>query len=437
MLLTVPFRKSQASSARHLSTHEWARLAVWLRDRELEPSALLNGDLHSVLSGWTDSSITLPRLECLLGRGGALALSLEKWERAGLWVIARSDLEYPKRLKRRLRTKSPPVLFGCGNKRLLDRGGIAVVGSRNAAKDDLDFTEKLGKSAAQQGLSIVSGGARGVDQSAMLSTLQSAGTAIGVLADSLLRAVTSNPYRDYLISNDLVLITPFHPEARFNVGNAMSRNRYIYCLADAAVAVSSTPQRGGTWNGAIEDLKEQWVPLWVKHTTKANSGNSYLVKEGARWIPDDLTSIDCLLDNLHGNAEAGSGSDQILSAAKEERPPGKQRREAVSMVAETALQPIRPLKRATANSEPAGASTPGQIDADFYSVFLSKLRDITADGPVKTDDIAVVLKLEKMQVRTWVKRAVSEGKIKKLTRPVRYQSTSSFQEQECLFSNDA
>ncbi len=305
MLLTVSFGRSEGATAKPLSPREWARLAAWLKDRKLDASALLKGELKNELSGWMDRSITLARLESLMDRGGAFGLSLERWQRAGLWVVAQSDPEYPVQLKRRLRLESPPVLFGCGNKILLPRGGIAVVGSRNAGRTDLTFAERLGAATARQGHTVVSGGARGVDQSAMVSALESGGTAVGVLADSLIRAATSAKYRKFLVSRDLVLVTPFNPEAGFNVGNAMGRNRYIYCLSAAGIVVSSTPNRGGTWNGALENLKAGWVPLWVKRTENRKSGNASLVERGARWIPDKLESLENLIcDSTSGPAAA-------------------------------------------------------------------------------------------------------------------------------------
>ena len=303
MLLTVSFGKPDNADEKPLSAGEWSRLAAWLKEREIEPCDLLKGDLKATLSGWMDRSVTLSRLDHLFGRGGTLGLALERWWRAGIWVIARPDPEYPDRLKHRLQLASPPILFGCGNKALLDRGGIAVVGSRAADREDIEFTEDLGREAAQQGLSIVSGGARGVDESAMLGALRSEGTAVGVLADNLLRSATSERFRKYLLSGDLVLATPFNPEAGFNVGNAMSRNRYIYSLADAAIVVSSTPDKGGTWNGALEDLKAGWVPLWVKRAKNEKSGNPELVRRGARWLPDDLTSLDQLMNGSTGRTE--------------------------------------------------------------------------------------------------------------------------------------
>ena len=294
MLLTVSFGRSDRSDARPLSPKEWARFAAWLRDRDLEASDLLKGELRSQLDGWTDRSITLSRLESLFERGGALGLAFEKWQRAGLWIITQMDPQYPERLKHLLGLNSPPVLFGCGNEMLLARGGIAVVGSRDADPRDIAFAGNLGDAAARQGYSIVSGAARGVDQSAMLSALKNGGTSIGVVAESLMRAATSSKYREFLLSRDLALVTPFNPEAGFSVGNAMSRNRYIYCLADAAIVVSSTPNRGGTWNGALQNLDAAWVPLWIKRPARTESGNARLVERGARWIPDELESLESL-----------------------------------------------------------------------------------------------------------------------------------------------
>ena len=69
----------------------------------------------------------------LLSRGHSLAIAIEKWQLAGLWVVTRSDADYPKRLKSRLKKNSPPVLFGCGDPALLNMGGIAFIGSAKLA----------------------------------------------------------------------------------------------------------------------------------------------------------------------------------------------------------------------------------------------------------------------------------------------------------------
>ncbi len=57
-------------------------------------------------------------------------------------------------LENRLRTDAPPVLFGCGNKALLQAEGMAIVGSRDAPTADLRYTQQLAAKLAQQGFAL-------------------------------------------------------------------------------------------------------------------------------------------------------------------------------------------------------------------------------------------------------------------------------------------
>ena len=98
----------------------------------------------------------------------------------------------------------------------------------------------------------------------MLAALRGEGTVIGVVGDSLLRSSTSQKYREHLARGNLALVSPFQPEAPFRAWQAMERNKYIYCLADAAVVACSKLSQGGTWNGAIEALRAEWVPVWLR-----------------------------------------------------------------------------------------------------------------------------------------------------------------------------
>lgn len=290
LLLTCRFGKAHAADAKPLSNAEWSRLALRLKARNATPADLLAADCADLFAGWSDRGINRTRIAALCARGHSMALALEKWQRAGLWVITRSDREYPGRLKRKLQNDAPAVLFGCGDKSMLDNGGLAAVGSRNAGAADLSFANELGEKAASAGMSIVSGAARGVDEAAMFGALHRGGHALGVMATGLLHASTANKWRDWLLQECLVLLSPFHPEAGFNAGNAMARNKYIYCLSDAALVVHSG-NRGGTLNGAMENLKNRWVPLWVKPTQDARAANHVLVARGGRWCADEARRI--------------------------------------------------------------------------------------------------------------------------------------------------
>ena len=284
-----------------LAAGEWSRLSNWLTAQGLGPGDLLVGDPKHTLAGFQDKTVTLERVLPLLDRGFQTGLLLEKWQRAGLSVITRSSADYPKLLQDRLGDQSPPIFYGAGDRKKLDTKALAVVGSRNAAEDDLHFARQLGHAAAQQGWSIVSGGARGVDEASMRGAIEARGTVIGVVADSLLKNATSHKYRDAIQRSDIVLLSPYHPESGFSGPNAMARNKYVYCLSRAAVVVCSDTGKGGTWAGAIEDLKKKWVPVWVKHQSDPRSGNRALLERGALALPD--TDPHALrMDELEGGA---------------------------------------------------------------------------------------------------------------------------------------
>jgi predicted Rossmann fold nucleotide-binding protein DprA/Smf involved in DNA uptake len=148
---------------------------------------------------------------------------------------------------------------------VLGTKAIGVVGSRKASEEDLKYAKELGEHIISQGFSVVSGGAKGIDEASMLGALENDGTCIGILADKLLQRSTSKTYRQHLVRKNLVLLSPFHPEARFNVGNAMGRNKYIYAKSDATCVIHSG-RKGGTWTGAIENLNSKFTPLYVKKT---------------------------------------------------------------------------------------------------------------------------------------------------------------------------
>jgi len=111
-----------------------------------------------------------------------LSLAVEKWTNQGLWVLGRSDTNYPKRLKQRLKHSAPAILYGVGNIELLSLGGLAILGSRDVDDEIVGYTRRVAQNIAVQGMQVISGGARGVDQAAMLGVLDAGGTCVGVLA---------------------------------------------------------------------------------------------------------------------------------------------------------------------------------------------------------------------------------------------------------------
>ena len=91
------------------------------------------------------------------------------------------------------------------------------------------------------------------------------GAVVGVLADSLIRSANDSDVRRAISDEHLCLVTPYVPTAPFSAGNAMSRNKLIYALADVTFVVASDEGKGGTWSGAVEALKKTYgdVAVWT------------------------------------------------------------------------------------------------------------------------------------------------------------------------------
>jgi DNA processing protein len=294
LLLTAPLIVGRRSESEvPLSAAEYGRLAVVLRDLGRQPADLLAANVDPVLDR-CGAVADQARLRRLLGRGFLLAQALERWRGRAIWVLSRADAGYPRRLKARLGAVAPPVLYGCGPAALLDSGKLAVVGSREVDSSLLVYAEQVGALAARAAQTMVSGGARGIDQAAMRGALLHGGQAIGVLADSLERVAIRPDYRDALLAHRLVLVSPYDPGAGFNVGHAMQRNKVIYALADAALAVNSDVNKGGTWTGAVEQLDTlRFVTVYVRSTGQPSQGLDALRKRGAlSWPnPTDAASL--------------------------------------------------------------------------------------------------------------------------------------------------
>ena len=220
----------------------------------------------------------------LLSRGGQLAFELDRLRSRGIWVVTIADDAYPARLRDRLGPGAPPVLFGTGPAELLDRGGVAIVGSREADPGAVSFTERLAIAVTAGGSQVVSGGARGVDAVAMRAAVEANGAVVGVVPEGVERRLREASTRSAIASGQAVLVSPYHPAAGFSAGAAMGRNKLIYTLADVAVVVSSADGSGGTWSGAVEALKGGWVPLLIRDDADVPSGNRSLLAIGGSPI---------------------------------------------------------------------------------------------------------------------------------------------------------
>lgn len=322
LLLTAPLMAGQNDSAADMLTPgEYKKLARLLRDNQHEPGELIGqnaGDPFRIVQ----QVFEIDRIKMLLDRGLLLSQALERWSARAIWVLGDADDAYPSRLKSLLEENAPPVLYGCGDIALLESGGLAVVGSRHVDDELIADTEEIGRLTATAHRTLVSGGARGIDQAAMRGALDAGGCVTGVLADSLERVALKREHREWLMGGQLTIISPYDPAAGFNVGHAMQRNKLIYALADAALVVSTDFEKGGTWNGAVEQIEKlRFVPVYIRSTGEATKGLEGLHRKGALPWPNPATpdSLEGLLDAKPDSMPKPSEQGELFSYSPDSR----------------------------------------------------------------------------------------------------------------------
>ena len=221
------------------------------------------------------------------------------------------------------------------------------------------------------------------------------------------------------------------------------------------MVINSALRSGGTWQGAIENLKHGWVPLYVR-TPGEGDGNAALVAEGALPFaltpdsPDTLIGLfgaQAVSQPLSGDETADAqqsllapGAGALAEAAPSESPPVSAQEElppqpgpealAVHPTAATDLLAgsfVEDPSRTTGPTidESAAAEDPvpvgsGGIALDMYADFSDKLESLLGGEALSEEEVATQLCLEKSQAKAWLKRAIGDGLVEKLKKPVRY-----------------
>ena len=426
LLLTAPLIIGRGSQkAELLSPGEYKRLAFCLHEAKYEPADLLNAQSEQALQA-CKGVIEIDRLRRLLERGFQLSQAVESWNSRAIWVVSRADNQYPRRIKARLRANAPAILYGCGKTESLEKGGLAVVGSRHVDDTLVNYTKNIGQLAANSKRMIVSGGAKGIDQAAMTGALEEGGQVCGVLADSLEKKVINREHRNLILEGQLTLVSPYDPNVRFNVGHAMQRNKLIYALADASLVVSSDLGKGGTWTGAVEQLEKlKYVPVYVRSTGQKSPGLDGLRAKGAiDWPnPQSMESLQEILDNavvMPTQKDRSLFDDEKLvsdpvpkSEISRSTPPNPRPTTEPEFCVETSV-----TERATIKTEDVKQVGMAPAEALFQSA-RHAIQRLLAE-PMKDSEIAEALDITNAQAKAWLKRLVHEGVIEKKTRPVSY-----------------
>jgi predicted Rossmann fold nucleotide-binding protein DprA/Smf involved in DNA uptake len=281
MLLT---QRLVETAAKPLTSAEYWRLIESVGD----PGRLLGLSAVDLASTHGINPAQAERVAALLDAATAFAFGLDEAEQSGIQVIASVDEAYPSRLRRRLGRAAPALLYFAGDPSLLATDLLGIVGSRSVTDAGIDVAQEAARAAVRNGVGLVSGAARGVDQVAMEAALAAEGIVVGVCADSLARAARTRRNRQAILAGRLLLCSPYRPTAGFTAANAMARNKIIYGLSRATLVVAAETDRGGSWFGATEAIRQRTCPVLVWRGPGGGTGNPQLESLGA----SPVTSLD-------------------------------------------------------------------------------------------------------------------------------------------------
>ena len=271
-----------------LQPKEWSDLARKLINKGYQPYHLLDLKEDIICDLQLDIDL-VERIKKLVNRSSAISFDIAKYERLGIKCITRADKEYPKLLKNNLGNSCPPIIYYCGDIELLNKNYIGFVGSREIRDEDVNIIHILVDKCLKNKIGVVSGGAKGIDSESTNYCLKNNGFCLEILADSMVKKLKNKDYINYIREKKMLCISFASPEAGFDVGNAMMRNKFIYLFSKGTIVINASYNKGGTWSGAIECIKKGYSPICVVDNDK--KGNQELIKLGAKPINDEWEGV--------------------------------------------------------------------------------------------------------------------------------------------------
>lgn len=269
-----------------LEPKEYSAFAALLRSRQMDPETILRFGKQDFMQLLDMTEEQAERFLRLLDRSASLSFEISKYESMGISILTRADAAYPKKLKEKLANACPPLFYAAGDPAIAARSAIGFVGSRSIGDNDIHFVQSAVRNVLKNGHMIVSGGAKGCDSIAEETALDAGGAAIAYLSDSMLRKLRNAKTLQAVQRGALLLLSVAKPDAGFHTGIAMMRNRYIYAQSEATLIVKSDYNKGGTWSGAVENLRNRWA-LTLCRNHLSYPGNKALIEKGAIPVDDD------------------------------------------------------------------------------------------------------------------------------------------------------
>jgi DNA processing protein len=302
----------------HAQRIDWLRL---IRSDNVGPRTF-----RSLVNHFGSARAALERLPDLARRGGAsrhqricseedARAEIAAGEQLGVSLVAPGEAGYPPRLA--ILDDAPPLLGVRGEHEVLMRPMIAIVGSRNASGAGLKFASQLARDLGDAGFVIVSGLARGIDQSAHRASIE--GGTVAVLAGGHDRIYP--PEHEDLLTAILATGGAISEMALGHVPRARDfprRNRLISGASLGVVVVEAAFRSGSliTARIAAEQGREVFAVPGSPLDPRAAGAND-LIKQGATLITDAADIIQAIEPIMGRPTEMRESDEEPLAPEPE------------------------------------------------------------------------------------------------------------------------
>lgn len=223
-----------------------------------------------------------------LATGKSAELAREELARAadaGITVLSMDDALYPRRLKE---IYDPPViLYVRGDAELLNKPGIAMVGTRHPTPYGSGMAERLANDLAAQGIVIISGMARGVDTASHRGAVSAKGKTVAVFGTGVdvIYPKENSRLSEQILATGGALVSEFALGTFAAPQNFPIRNRILSGMSVGVLVVEAAEYSGTriTARLALEQNRDVFaVPGNV--TNKNSWGPNTLIKQGAKLV---------------------------------------------------------------------------------------------------------------------------------------------------------